>query len=355
MLCEDLVEESQARTLAERIVKALAAPFVLSSTQVSVTASVGIAFAGRGDNVPDQVLHDADEAMYQAKRAGGSRHQLIDLRERVHTQTRASLEHDLRGAAVRGELSLGYQPIVRTADGHITGMEALLRWNHPLRGPISPLLLISIAEQTDLVIDIGSWVLEQACADFHRMNRDRLQPPLELHVNVSPHQLMGRDFCQSVERALASTGHPPAQLTLEMTESVYVEDGQRALVVLEDLKRMGVRLALDDFGTGYSSLSYLQRFPIDAVKVDRAYISKLGQDPASGVIVAAVIDLAHALGKAVIAEGVETADQQSRLSSLGCDYCQGYYFAGPMTPDETDQQLRRGGILPFSGEMTAAS
>ena len=328
---------------------------MLSATQGNVTASVGIAFAGRGDNVPDQVLHDADEAMYQAKRAGGSRHQLIDLRERVHTETRASLEQDLRGAAARGELSLGYQPIVRTIDGQITGMEALLRWNHPERGPISPLMLISIAEQTDLVIDIGCWVLERACKDFHRVNKRRGQPDLELHVNISPHQLMGRDFCMSVEKALESTGHAPGLLTLEMTESVYVEDGERALVVLEDLKRIGVRLALDDFGTGYSSLSYLQRFPIDAVKIDRGYTAKLGQDPASGVIVAAVIDLAHALGKAVIAEGVETQDQHGRLSSLGCDFCQGHYFAGTMSPDELDQQLRRGGILPFKGELSTIS
>jgi diguanylate cyclase (GGDEF)-like protein len=355
VLCEDLGDESQARTLAQRIVNALAAPFVLSDAQVNVTASVGIAFAGLGDNVPDQILHDADEAMYQAKRAGGSRHQLIDLRERLHTETRASLEQDLRTAAARGELSLGYQPIVRTSDGQITGVEALLRWNHPERGSIPPLMLISIAEQSDLVIDIGSWVLERACGDFHRITKEWRQPQLELHVNISPHQLMGRDFCRTVETALESTGHEPSLLTLEMTESVYVEDGERALVVLEDLKRMGVRLALDDFGTGYSSLSYLQRFPIDAVKIDRGYTAKLGQDPASGVIVAAVIDLAHALGKTVIAEGVETTDQRNLLSSLGCDCCQGHFFAFPMAADDLERQLRGGGVLPFKGDLTTIS
>ncbi len=345
VLCEDLDEESQARTLAQRIVTALATPFVLSSTQVNVTASVGIAFAGHGENVPDQILHDADEAMYQAKRAGGARHQLIDLRERFDTATRASLEHELRGAATRGELSLAYQPIVRTHDGQITGIEALLRWNHPQHGPIPPLTLIPLAEQSDLINEIGGWVLEQACGFFHHLTSETY-PGLQLHVNVSPHQLMAREFCRSVEETLAVTGTEPGRLALDMTESVYVEDGERALVVLEDLKRIGVRLALDDFGTGYSSLSYLQRFPLDIVKIDRGFTAKLGHDPASGVIVAAVIDLAHALEKTVIAEGVETADQHDRLLTLGCDSCQGHYFARPMPEGDLEPLLRHGGVLP---------
>jgi EAL domain-containing protein (putative c-di-GMP-specific phosphodiesterase class I) len=157
---------------------------------------------------------------------------------------------------------------------------------------------------------------------------------------------MARGFCQSVEEMLVATGNEPSQLALDMTEHVYVEDGERALVVLEDLKRIGVRLALDDFGTGYSSLSYLQRFPLDIVKIDRGFTAKLGHDPASGVIVAAVIDLAHALGKTVVAEGVETSDQHDRLSTLGCDSCQGHYFARPMPVADLEPLFRHGGILP---------
>ena len=338
VLCEDLGEELQARTLANRIVDALQAPFVLSATTVNVSASVGIAFAGPGDNVPDQILQDADEAMYQAKRAGGDRHQLVDLRERYLSQARASLEQDLHYAASRGELHLEYQPIARTVDGRITGVEALLRWNHPQRGAIEPVTLISLAEQSDLILSVGAWVLDRACRDFHNLN-EVAPHTLDLFVNVSPHQLMGRDFCDSVEAILGAVGDEPSRLTLEITEHVYVDDGDRALVVLADLKEIGVRLALDDFGTGYSSLSYLQRFPIDIIKIDRGFTSKLGQDPTSGVIVAAVIDVAHTLGKIVIAEGVETADQHDRLSALRCDSFQGYYLAHPMSLENLREEL----------------
>jgi EAL domain-containing protein (putative c-di-GMP-specific phosphodiesterase class I) len=283
--------------------------------------------------------------MYQAKRAGGDRHQLIDLRERFQTETRASLERDLRSAAARGELYLEYQPIARTRDGQITGIEALLRWNHPLRGPIAPLTLISIAEQSDLILSVGAWVLERACRDFRRLNTVVQPSTLELFVNVSPHQLMGRGFCDSVEKILKTVGDEPKRLTLEITENVYVEDGERAIMVLEDLKGVGVRIALDDFGTGYSSLSYLQRFPIDIIKIDQGFTAKLGHDPASGVIVAAVIDVAHTLGKKVIAEGVATADQHDRLTALGCDSFQGYYLARPMSAEHLEEQLLAGGGL----------
>jgi len=340
VLCEDLDDTARTEALAERIVTALNAPFPMSSGDVSVSASVGIAFSGRGDTLPEQVLNEADEAMYQAKRAGGARHQLIDLRERVLDQRRAELEADLRVAAGRGELRVEYQPIVRTVDGEITAIEALLRWDHPERGLISPTVAIPIAEQSDLISEIGCWVLERACIDRNRLQQAKPRPDLEVCVNVSPHQILGEGFCGTVERVLAATATPPRLVTLEMTESVYVEDTERAQVVLADLKGLGVQLALDDFGTGFSSLGYLEQFPIDIVKIDQSFVARLGRAPANAAIVRAVIDLAHALKMTVIAEGVETADQHDELAALACDSCQGFYFAPPMSADDLERQLQ---------------
>jgi hypothetical protein len=259
VLCEDLQRPENADVLAERVVAALAAPFKLSKSAVNVTASVGIAFAGRGDLVPEQVLTDADAAMYQAKRAGGARHQMIDLRERDRAEQRESLERDLRNAVSRGELRLDYQPIVRTVDTQITGVEALLRWDHPQLGLISPEIAIPLAEQSDLIVSVGRWVLERACADATRLQAFDAHRDLQMCVNVSTHQLMAPGWCGVVEETLTTSGTNPASLTLEVTESAYLEDLDRAEVVLDDLKRVGVGIALDDFGTGYSSLGYLQR------------------------------------------------------------------------------------------------
>lgn len=339
VLCEDLDDTASVEALAERIVTALNAPFELSG-EVRVSASVGIAFSGRGDAVPEQVLNEADEAMYQAKRAGGARHQLIDLRARLHNQQRSDLEADLSVAARRGELRVEYQPIVRTVDREITAIEALLRWDHPERGLISPTVAIPIAEQSHLISEIGGWVLERACTDRNRLQQAKTRPGLEVCVNVSPHQLSGNDFCGTVERVLVATATPPELLTLEMTESVYIEDTERAQIVLADLKSLGVQLALDDFGTGFSSLGYLEQLPIDIVKIDQTFVARLGQAPASAAIVRAVIDLAHALKMAVVAEGVETTDQHNELAALDCDLCQGFYIAPPMSAADLERQLQ---------------
>jgi diguanylate cyclase (GGDEF)-like protein len=336
ILCEDLDEASQVEVIASRIGVALAVPFVLSDTYVNMTASVGIAFAGRGDHIPEQLLHEADSAMYQAKRKGGARHQIIDLREQHMADERVDLEQDLRGASTRGEMRPEYQPIVTTGEGRITGVEALVRWAHPTRGLISPATLIPLAERAGLIADIGRRVLEQACPDRHRWHRHHQTNDLELSVNISAHQLMSANSTATVEAVLLATHTDPHMVTLEMTESVFVQDSERALVVLDDLKHLGVMLALDDFGTGYSSLSYLKRFPIDVVKIDQAFVADLGVDSASHAIVAAVVDLAHVLGMAVVAEGVETALQHREVAALGCDYCQGFYFARPMSADDLD-------------------
>jgi diguanylate cyclase (GGDEF)-like protein len=336
ILCEDLDGTSHVEAIAARIDTALAVPFVLSSTEVNVTASVGIAFAGRGDQLSEDLIQEADTAMYQAKRKGGARHQIVDLREQHRTDRRASLKRDLRGAATRGELRTEYQPIVDSADGRVTGVEALLRWAHPSRGLVSPTTLVPLAEQSGLITEIGRWVLEQACPDRHRWQSPGQPDDLAMSVNVSAHQLMSPDFVATVAAVLADTHTEPKLVTLEVTESIFVQDSERALVVLNELKHLGLRLALDDFGTGYSSLSYLNRFPIDIVKIDQSFVAGIEHHPSSHAIVLAVIELAHILGMTVVAEGVESAEQHRWLQALGCDYCQGFYFARPMSADDLD-------------------
>jgi diguanylate cyclase (GGDEF)-like protein len=357
VLCEDLDEPAQVDVIAARIGTAVAAPIVLSGIEMDITASVGIAFSGPGDELSEQLLQDADTAMYQAKRKGGARHQIVDLREQQLAAQRASLERELRGALARGELRMEYQPIVATDDGRITGVEALLRWAHPSRGLVLPMVLVPLAERAGLITEIGRWVLERACPEQHRW-QNRPQADLTMSVNVSAHQLMSQDYAATVADVLSGSGIDPQLVTLEVTESVFVQDSERALVVLDELKRIGVRLALDDFGTGYSSLNYLRQFPIDVVKIDRGFVADLDHDRASHAIVVAVIAMAHMMGMRVVAEGVETIEQHRELALLGCDSCQGFYFAPPMAADAFDTLLRQrlpGGAVHLPALATAAA
>ncbi len=340
ILCEDLDDAAQATAMAVRFDAALVRPFVLADVKLSLTASIGIAFTGRGADSPEALLHDADLAMYRTKRRRGGELSAFDLSELYVVEDRSRLEHALPGAADRGELHLAYQPIVAAADGRLTGVEALLRWTHPGRGAIPPAVLVPLAERSGEIIDIGKWVLEQAWSDRRRWQRDNADD-LSVAVNVSAHQLMSAGFADTVAAVLDSASTRPGLLTLEVTESVFVRDGERALFVLNDLKDIGVKLALDDFGTGYSSLGYLRRFPVDTVKVDREFVAHLGEDPASHTIVTAVIALAHGLGMTVVSEGVETAAQHQELTALGCDSCQGFYFAAPMTASSLDTLIQR--------------
>jgi diguanylate cyclase (GGDEF)-like protein len=332
-LCEDLRSQADVEILATRIDRSFRTPFVLAGAQVPVTASVGIAFAGPGENISDKLVVTADAAMYQAKRKGGARHQIIDLREDLQTQDRTSLERDLRRAFAREELTVAYQPIVRTADGRVTGVEALVRWMHPERGPIPAISIVDIAEQSGLISEIGAWVLERACRDRGRWLARHPRTPLDLAVNVSARQLLNPNFCTVVAGVLAATPMDPAALVLEVTETIIVDESDRAIGVLNDLKELGVRLAMDDFGTGYSSLSYLRRLPIEIVKIDQSFIAAMGNGPTSGAITAAVTNLAHVLGLTVSAEGVETRSQRDEIAAIGCDAAQGFFYAKPMAAD----------------------
>ena len=328
ILCEDLDGSSQADAIAARISNEIARPFVLSSAEVNMTASIGIAFTGGGDEGPDDFLDRADLAMYRTKRRKHGIINVLDLSDRHLPEHQVGLSRSLQGAVQRGELHLEYQPIVDTCDGRLTGVEALLRWTHPTRGPVSPMVFIPFAEQSGQIVELGQWVLEQASRDQNHWQRHPCEA-VAMSVNVSAHQFMSADFVGTVASLLDRAPADPASLTLELTESFLVRDRDRAVIVLGELKALGVNLALDDFGTGYSSLSYLATLPIDTIKIDRAFIANLGVDASSLTIVTAIIQLAHGLGMTVISEGVETAEQQQELLDLGCDSCQGFYFARP--------------------------
>jgi diguanylate cyclase (GGDEF)-like protein len=338
-LCEDLHEPGDVMTLARRIDHAFAQPFQLTGLELSATVSVGMAFAGPGEDVSSDLVARADLAMYQVKRARTAGRRIVDLRESLQTDDDTTLERDLRQALAADQLEVAYQPIVRSADGLVTGVEALLRWTHPHRGPVPALAMVGVAEKSGLISAIGLWVLERSCRDHRRWAQDHPQAPLDLAVNVSAHQLISAGFAATVEAVLARTHMDPTTLILEMTENIVIEDSARAITVLADLKTLGVRLAIDDFGTGYSSLSYLSRLPVDIVKIDQSFIADIGLARRGGAIVTAVTHMAHALGLTVTAEGVETPAQQTAITRIGCESAQGYFYAHPMPAADSAAHL----------------
>ncbi len=329
VLCEDLTDTAAAAPIAQRLSAALAEPFELGDTAVRISGSIGIAFVRDSTVVAEQVLQDADAAMYQAKRRGGACYVMLDVQERNAANLVASTERELLGALDRGEFRCAYQPIVATADRRIIGAEALLRWERPGHGTVSPSVVIPMAERSGQIQKIGQWVLEQGCVDRRSWHDDHSSSRLELSVNVSAHQLLAPGYVITVEQTLASTATDPTLITLELTESVLVYDSSRALIVLGDLKRLGVKIALDDFGTGFSSLSYLKNFPVDSVKIDQTFIADLAHNTMSYLIVEAIVSVAHNAGLSVTAEGVETADQHAAVLAVGCDSYQGFSFAKP--------------------------
>jgi diguanylate cyclase (GGDEF)-like protein len=330
VLCEDLTDEAHAQELAERAAQALAEPFVLSHAEVAVSASVGIAVTRRATDRASSLLRDADAAMYRAKRRGGARHELFD--EAMHTQavTRLLTERALRKALDRDELRVLFQPQFDIQTGERVAAEALLRWEHPVRGLVTPGEFIKVAEETGVIVPIGEWVLKRACELALRSQSDGPDgTPLTISTNVSARQLQRPDFPSVVARAMREHGVDPATVCLEITESMLLEEVDATSEALRALKDQGVQLAIDDFGTGGSSLTYLRRFPFDELKVDQSFIAGLGRSAADDAIVAATIDMAHALGMIVAAEGVETEQQLVRLRELGCDRAQGYLLAVP--------------------------
>jgi diguanylate cyclase (GGDEF)-like protein len=346
-LCEDLADPSDVEVLAARIGNALADPFVLSSMTLTVTASVGMAYAGPGEAITQQLVVDADIAMYQAKREGGASHQIIDVRAARQATARSSLEQDLHAAFADDHLDAAYQPIVRTSDGLVTGVEALLRWTHPSRGPIQTTDMVALAEANGLISGIGAWMLETTCNARGRWLAAHPGNPLDISVNVSARQLAGAHFPDTVAAILERTGTDPACLILELTEGVFIRDAARALSVLADLKSLGIRLALDDFGTGYSSLSYLSDFPVDILKIDHKFVARSIADTAGAAIISAVTRLAHDLGLTVIAEGVETLAQREAIDRVGCDLAQGFLFARALRAADLEEALEQSDGRPL--------
>jgi diguanylate cyclase (GGDEF)-like protein/PAS domain S-box-containing protein len=338
VLCEGIRSEEDGLRIAERLKRAIAAPFTLQDTELSVTASIGVTFPADPRADAGSLIRDADVAMYRAKDQGRNRCEVFDGAMRTRVTERLRVESELRGVIKRDELTLHYQPIVSVTDGSVVGLEALVRWEHPQRGVVAPADFIPLAEESGLIVSIGAWVLEEACRQTARWQEAHPRsPPVQVFVNVSERQL-GSGFIDTVSNALEQSGLDPTRLVLEITESVVVDSPQSA-DLLRTLRKRGVRLALDDFGTGYSSLGYLTRLPLDILKIDRSLLANLEQSVQASKVVAATIEMGRALGMTVIGEGVETTEQLGHLQELDCPFAQGYLFAKPQPAAAITQLL----------------
>ncbi|MGH9302280.1 MAG: putative bifunctional diguanylate cyclase/phosphodiesterase, partial [Acidimicrobiales bacterium] len=348
ILFEDIDEESQVLTVAERILAELQRPFELDGSPVFVTASIGVVSAD-GSASSTGMLRDADTAMYLAKEAGRNRVEVFN--DQSHTMALEALHviNELHTALAREEFRLHYQPIVDVATGHVVATEALVRWQHPGRGLVSPDQFIPLAEDCGVIVQLGAWVLRSACeqtASWNNTARMLGIDPIEVHVNVSPRQLTSPDFVDLVAATLAGAGIAPGVLCLEVTETTLMSDQQASAQVLHSLRALGVRISVDDFGTGYSSLAYLKRFPIDSLKVDRSFVDGLGEEAEDSVIVSAIIALAHSLGLSAVAEGVETEIALEELRRLECDRAQGYLLGYPQPPECLHAVLFESRMIP---------
>ena len=334
-----------ATALAARLIETVSAPYLLDGQQVVVGTSVGIAIAPGDGTVPDQLMKNADLALYRCKADGGNVYRFFEAEMDARMQERRALEVDLRRALLNDEFTLNYQPIVNLKTGKVTACEALIRWHQPERGWVPPLEFIPVAEETGLIVPIGEWVLDRACADAAEWPNE-----IEVSVNVSPVQFNAADFVQVIKRALAKSHLPASRLEIEITELVLIQDSDGALAMLHQLKDLGVSVAMDDFGTGYSSLGYLRSFPFDRIKIDQSFIRDLSKNKESLAILRAVVGLGSSLNIVTTAEGVETQNQLEVLRTEGCTDVQGYFFSPPKSAAETKKLL---GSL--SGHETAVA
>ena len=318
-----------ATGIADKLLDVLTTPIAIAGQDVTIGASIGISLFPLDAPTKEQLFQAADTAMYRAKAAGRNRARFFEAEMAVATRERMTLETSLRPALARGEFVLHYQPRIDLRDMSVLGMEALIRWNHPERGLVSPQQFIPIAEETGLIVQIGRWVLQEACAQTCRLMRE-LGRTICVSVNVSARQLANQTFVDDVRQVLGETGIPPGCLELELTESALIDDIERTACMLRELHELGVKLAVDDFGTGYSGLAYLRSFPIDVLKLDRSFVLQHDERISAFDFVKAFVDMAHALKMSVVAEGVETVDVVDFLRSAACDQAQGYYFARPM-------------------------
>ena len=363
VLLDELHDISEAERVAERIVEALRLPMILQGREVFTGASIGLAISSEGDSGDpehsDRLLRDADTAMYEAKTGcSSSRWVVFDRRMNREVMERLELEADLRRALLNHEFRVFYQPIIRLDSGMVDGMEALVRWLHPTQGLVSPARFIPLAEENGIIVALGKWVLEEACrqtAHWHAQYSDR--PPLVISVNLSGRQLQEASIVADIAEVLQATGLPAEFLKLELTESVMMVDAETTIAKLYAIKDLGVRLAVDDFGTGYSSMAYLSHFPLDTLKIDRSFVSRLNETAdEDGAIVRAIVTLAKTLNLRVTGEGIETGGQMQQLRDLGCDFGQGYHFAHPLTKEAMEgllTQARRKQSVVSEAELTA--
>jgi diguanylate cyclase (GGDEF)-like protein/PAS domain S-box-containing protein len=344
VLLEDIMSGDVAVRVAERILKLLDLPFSLAEEELSISASIGIALSS--PTASDQwgiLLSQADAAMYEAKRQGKARYAIYDPATHVRSRERLRMGNQLKVALERSEFVLYYQPKVDLRTGTIVHMEALLRWQHPQRGVVLPSEFIPLAEESGLITSLGQWVLKEACTQIRRWQV--LYPrarTLVADVNLSASQFHQPNLGGEAAKILNETGLDPSHLELEITESVLMEDAPSTVAPLKQLKDLGVRVAIDDFGTGYSSLSYLKRLPVDTVKIDRSFVNGLTSDLEDEVLVSGMINLAHALGLRVVAEGVETEQQAARLKAMGCEMAQGFQFYRPVSAEAATLLLANG-------------
>ncbi len=336
----DSENDTAAATLAARVIDRLSAPFHLDGQEAIIAASVGMASFASGARIgADQLLKNADLALYKSNTSGRSTYHFFEDKMDVALQNRKALEADLRKAQHKNQFSLSYQPQIDLTTQRIVGVEALLRWHHPQRGEVPPSEFIPIAESSGLILSLTEWILHTACKETANW------APLRVAVNLTPDQFTHRNLVGTVESALRHSGMPADRLELEITEDVLIKDTERTLAVLNTLKRLGVHIAMDDFGTGYSSLGYLRRFPFDKIKIDRSFIADISSSTDARAIVRAIISLGRALGIHINAEGVETVEQATALQVEGCEEVQGYFYGRPMAKANTEELFRRMGTI----------
>lgn len=341
VIVEDIIEDHDAAAVAQKILDTLSQPFNLYGHEVFISVSVGVTLYPSDDENADNLLRNADSAMYRAKEFGRNNYQFYVADMNVKARERLMLESSLRRALDRGEFTLYYQPRVDLLSGRIIGAEALLRWRHPELGLVPPSEFIPILEETGMIIPVGDWALREACRQNRAWQEAGLSP-IRVAVNLSVRQFIQKDLADTVVRALAEAGLAAEDLELEITEDLFLEHNETNIVTLSRLKKMGIHISIDDFGTGYSSLSYLKRLPIDTLKIDQSFVRDIGTDPDNKAIASAIIAMAASLRLNVLAEGVETDEQLAFLRAQGCNEIQGFSFSHPLPAAEFEQLLREG-------------
>jgi len=345
---DQLREHHDAVRVTERLLETLSKPYDLKGNVVHITASIGITTNAIKYSSPDEMIRDADIAMYRAKSAGKACYMLFDRVMHDDAVRRLTLENDLREAIALGQLCLHYQPIISLTTGKPIGFEALVRWQHPQRGMISPLEFIPLAEEIGMIIPVGYWVLNEACRQLTEWRKAHPGfADITVAVNISRKQLAAPELVRSISAIMRDHEVAPSDLKLEITESAVMDDPEEAVRVLHQIRRTDIELHMDDFGTGYSSLSCLHRFPIGGLKIDRSFVNNMLERKDYALVIDAVISLTEKLGLRLVAEGVETADQMTVLQSMGCKLAQGYYFSRPLTPDHARQFVLARKATPF--------